>query len=273
MYLTKLRKPVDAHAPWLAHSYRSLRDLTSWRFARQTAYGFSLAGDATIANASFEPGEAQVFLRQCENHDVVIDIGANVGFYSCLAASRGKCVVSFEPAQRNLKFLYENLWSNGFFSVEVFPVALGPKPGLMPLYGFGGIASLVAGWAQASNNHSHFASVTTLDTIVGNRFGGRRLLIKMDVEGFELNVLAGARKMLRQDPKPTWIVEILLSGTAIPGGINENFCETFEVFWSNNYRCEALGPEQLEITPDIVKKWASRGAVECGANNFLFSGQ
>jgi len=271
VFLTKLRKPVDTYVPWLGHSYRTLRDLTSWRLPRQTAYGFQLAGDARMAHPDFEASEAQAFLRQCETHDVVLDIGANVGFYSCLAASRGKQVLAFEPAPRNLKFLYRNLWSNGFTAVEIFPVGLGAKPGLMPIYGSGGISSFVPGWAQASKNGSHFAPVEALDLVLGGRFPGQHLFIKMDVEGFELDVLGGARDVLGRDPKPTWMVEILLHDVAIPGGISTRFCDTFEAYWSNNYRCEALGPNAFEVSREQVERWTAKGSVERGVHNFLFT--
>lgn len=226
-----------------------------------------------MARTDFEAKEAQTFLRQCETHDIVLDIGANVGFYSCLAASRGKRVLAFEPAPRNLNFLYCNLWSNGFSSVEVFPVGLGPKPGLMPIYGYGGITSFVPGWAQAHKNGSHFAPVAMLDFLVSGKFTGQRVLIKMDVEGFELDVLAGALETLSRKPKPTWMVEILLAASFIPGGISNSFAETFDLFWSHGYRCTALDVNEMEVTADHIERWVRDGAVEGNIHNFLFAGE
>lgn len=273
MFLTKLRKPIDSHAPQLAHCFRVLRDLTIGRVARKTKYGFVLAGDAKMAGATFESHEVGTFLSLLEAHDVVIDVGANVGFYSCLAASSGKHVVSFEPAHRNLKFLYQNLWSNGFSGVEVFPLGLGREAGLMQIYGFGGISSFVPGWAQASACRANLVAVTALDTIIAGRYAGQRLFVKMDVEGFELDVLSGAGKLLNQTPKPTWMIEILLKDGVIPGGVNQRFREVFEIFWSHNYHCRTLGSEPLEVTPDRVEQWFLGGSVEGGAHNFLFSGR
>ncbi len=265
-----LRKPVDMYAPWLAYSYRTLRDLTTWRSPRETPYGFSLAGNSEMATADFEPREVEAFLEHCGTSDVVLDIGANVGFYSCLAASRGKHVVSFEPAPRNLKFLYHNLWSNGFAAVEVLPVGLGRKPGLMPIYGSGAMASFVPGWAQSSESHIKLVPITTLDLATENRFRGERLLIKMDVEGFESEVLAGASAMLERSPKPTWMLEILLADVAIPGGISPNFAATFDFFWSQGYQCKTLGQQEQRVSPETVKEWVRSGRVETGGHNFLF---
>lgn len=271
MILTKLRKPVDMYAPWLAHSYRTLRDLTSARHSRQTAYGFQLAGDSRMARPDFEASEVQAFLRQCETNDVVLDIGANVGFYSCLAASHGKRVLAFEPAPRNLKFLYQNLWSNGFSSVEVFPLGLGHKPGLTPIYGYGGISSFVPGWAQAPERPVGLAPITTLDLVTANRFPDERILIKMDVEGFERDILAGADEMLNRSPKPIWMLEIMLSSSIIPGGTSQNFAETFDVLWSHGYQCVTLGSKELIVTATNLDGWIRDGAVEDGMHDFLFS--
>src|SRR6266478_3305706 len=231
MFLSAVRKPVDTFAPSVGHLYRRLRDVSIARRSRETIYGFTLAGDPRMASSDFEPNEVKTFLELLEDHDTVLDIGANVGFYSCLAGSRGKHVVSFEPSPRNLNFLYRNLWENKLSCAEVFPVGLGKQCGLSRIYGFGGISSFVAGWAQADTSRYSLVPVTTLDAVVAGRFQGKKLLIKMDVEGFELDVLAGAEKVLDFSPRPTWLVEILFRGDLIPGGANPRFPEVFEVFW------------------------------------------
>lgn len=268
-----LRKPVDIYAPWLAHSYRTLRDMTSWRSSRPTPYGFLLAGNSEMATADFEPSEVQAFLRESETCEVVLDIGANVGFYSCLAASRGKRVIAFEPAPRNLKFLYRNLWSNGFSAAEVLPVGLGRKPGLMPIYGSGAMASFVPGWAQSPGHPVGLVPVTTLDLVMESRFSGEPLLIKMDVEGFEVEVLAGASGILSRRPKPTWMMEILLADVAIPGGLSPGFARTFDFFWSHGYQCKILGQQEQPVSPETVDGWVCSGRVETGGHNFLFFGE
>jgi FkbM family methyltransferase len=204
-----------------------------------------------------------------ESHDTVLDIGANVGFYSCLAASRGRHVVSFEPSLRNLNFLYRNLWENKFSSVEILPLGLAKQSGLSRIYGFGGISSFVVGWGQAETSKYSLVPVTTLDAALAKRFQGKRVLIKVDVEGFELNVLAGATETLNLDPKPTWMVEILLRDGVIPGGINTRFHETFEMFWNRGYQCTKLDKTGSRVQNADVERWVSGGSADC--KNFLFS--
>ena len=269
MFLSALRQPVDTFAPSVGRLYRRMRDFVVARQSRQTIYGFKLAGDRRMASSDFEPDDVKAFLESIESHDVVLDIGANVGFYSCLAASRGEHVVSFEPSLRNLNFLYRNLWENKLSSVEIFPVGLAKQSGLSRIYGFGGISSFVMGWGQAVTSKYSLVPLTTLDAIVAKRFQGNRLLIKMDVEGFELDVLAGATETLNLEPRPTWTVEILLRDGVIPGGINTRFHETFEVFWKRGYQCRKLDKTRGRVQNADVEHWVSCGTAAC--KNFLFS--
>jgi FkbM family methyltransferase len=224
-----------------------------------------------MANYECENNEIEVFLELMETHDFVLDIGANVGFYSCLAASHGKYTIAFEPSSRNLNFLYRNLWDNKFREVEVFPLGLAGQCGLGRIYGYGGIASFVPGWAQAREAQTCLVPLTTLDTIVAGRFQGNKLLIKMDVEGFELEVLAGAQKTLDLSPKPTWLVEILLCGEVLPDEMNAKYTEAFDVFWQHGYRCRMLDSARTPVGPADVSRWVANGFVDSETHDFLFS--
>jgi FkbM family methyltransferase len=270
MFLSVLRKPVDRFLPSVGCLYRSLHDLRVAE-ARQTIYGFKLAGNPHFASSDFEPNEARTFLKLLESHDTVLDVGANIGFYSCLAASRGKHVIAFELLPRNLQFLYRNLWENGLHSTEVFPLGLAKEPGLRRLYGTCDTASFVTGWAQAERNLSAVVPVTSLDRIVATRFPGQKLLIKMDVEGFELDVLAGAENTLGLTPKPTWLVEILLDDKAIPGGTNTRFADVFDLFWKDGYKCRTLDTELQTVSRADVSRWVGNGSAHPKSHNFLFS--
>lgn len=273
MFLSSCRKAVDTFAPAVGRSYRMFRDSTNRQRSIQTAYGFSLAGDPAMAAEGWEADEVKTFLELIKAHDAVLDIGANVGFYSCLAARRGMHTIAIEPSARNLTFLYRNLWENRLSNVEIFPVGLAGHCGLGRIYGFGGISSFIRGWAQAGERHSSLVPLTTLDTIAAGRFQNERLLIKMDVEGFELDVLAGAPKTLRLNPKPTWLVEILLSGEVIPGGVSSKFYETFEVFWKAGYRSRKLDATRTPVTQADVGRWVANGFVDSETHDFLFSAE
>jgi FkbM family methyltransferase len=263
------RKAVDKFAPSLGRLYRSLRDATIRREPVPTQYGFSLAGQPSMVREDWEGDEKKTFLEILETHDTVLDIGANVGFYTCLAASRGKHTIAVEPLKRNLNFLYRNIFENHFTQVEVFPVGLAAKPGLAPIYGADEVSSFVPGWAHTNKAYFDLVPLSTLDTIAAGRFRNKKLLIKMDVEGFEMEVLAGAAETLDLSPKPTWLVEILLCNDAIPGGINRGFHEPFEAFWKHGYKCRMADGAGAVVTQADVSRWTAKGTAT--ARNFIFS--
>jgi FkbM family methyltransferase len=188
--------------------------------------------------------------------------------YTCLAASHRKHVIAFEPLAGNLKMLYRNLGCNGFLDVEVFPLGLSGEAGIKRLFGGGTGASFVPGWAGASEKSYNVVPVSTLDIIVNTRFDGRPLLIKMDVEGFEYELLKGAERTLRFEPKPTWLVEIALD-EHFPGGLNDQFYQTSSGD-TDIYQATIADAEQRLVGPDDVGRWAKQGFVNFGSHNYLF---
>ena len=265
------KRAVDSWMPSVGQAYRSLRDeRAALAPGLATPFGFKLAGNTSMASGIFEKKEIDLFLKHLQRASTCIDIGANIGLYTCLAASHGKHVVAIEPMLSNLRFLYRNLVRNDFADVEVFPLALSSCGGVLRIFGDGTAASLLQGWAGASEKSYKIVPVTTLDVIVNTRFDGLPLLIKLDVEGFETEVLKGGQRTLSLDPRPTWLVEIVLN-EHFPGGLNDRFYETFEVFWRHGYHATTADDEQRPVQPDHVSRWVKQGSVDFGSYNYLFS--
>jgi FkbM family methyltransferase len=267
---TALRNGLDVYAPGLRRVYRSLQDNRQLAEPLATPFGFTLAGLPMAADGDWEAQETAAFRELLKAADVCIDIGANVGFYSCLAAEQGKQVIAIEPLAANLNFLLKNLTDNQMDGVEVYPLALSDRPGIKRIYGCRDVASLVKGWSGAVESVYSLIPVTTLDLLVASRFSGTKIAIKMDVEGFETEVLKGAPRTLALTPKPSWMLEILLNNDAVPGGINQNFAQTFEVFWENGYRCRHVDQAGGYVGPEDVSRWVAGGRVDSDASNFLF---
>ena len=219
---------------------------------------------------TFEPDEVAVLQRQLARTDVFVDIGANIGYYSCLARQSGTHVIAVEPVPQNLEFLYANLLANGWQDVEVFPVALTESPGIGLMFGGGTGASLVNGWAGASDVWRTPVPLATLDGLLGNRFPGRRLLVKIDVEGAELSLLRGADLTVTRRPSPVWLIEICLTENQ-PTGLNPNFREVFELFWTRGYTARTGNEEARLITPEIVERWFKATKRDFGSANYLFT--
>lgn len=235
-----------------------------------TPLGFKLAGPVAMQTGQFEPDETRQLSALLGETDVFVNVGANCGYYVCLARKAGLKVVAVEPLDQNVQFLQRNLLANGWNDVEVLPVGLGDRTALLKLYGGGTAASFVSGWAGAPEDHCRVVPVTTLDAVLADRFAGERLLILIDVEGFEFNVLQGALRQLNRHPAPVWFVEICISEHQ-PGGVqaNPNLMKTFEIFWRHGYRAEKAGCESGLVESGDVDRWAE-GRQLPGTHNFLF---
>lgn len=143
---------------------------------------------------SYEYAKQRLFARMIHSGDVVFDIGANVGFYTLLAASRVRVdgvVVAFEPLRQNTHFLRRHLRINRFDGVRVIEAAVGKRNGTAH---FQPHASSAMG--RVSENGSLVVEQVSLDELCDVRAIPDPMLMKIDVEGAELNVLEGASRML-----------------------------------------------------------------------------
>lgn len=264
-----LRDKLRSWTSGPARVYRQRRDeRTASKPPTPTTFGFKFSGPRPIS--SYETDEINIFLDYLQTSSACIDIGANVGLYTCLAASQSKPVIAIEPNGVNLQRLYRNLLANEFLNVEVYPVGLSSAPRIQRLYGSGLNASLIAGWAKATEGHFSLVPLTTLDILAGARFEGLPITIKMDVEGFELEVLQGARRTLARNPKPFWLVEIVLT-EQVPGGINSRIYDTFDLFWDQGYEARTADRDRRLIRPQDVKRWVATGSRDFGSYNYSFS--
>lgn len=278
-FLAWLKKnPLVARLDWQLYLLRDLFATKLWKRSRSapTPFGFSLTAGlhpayAMMKAGSFEPDETRLFVALLDKADVFVDIGANLGYYCCFALQRGKQVLAFEPQPQNLECLFANLRTNGWEKgFEVFPIALSSAPGLLQLFGASGpSASLVQDWAGYSPKFRQTVPVNTLDNILGGRFAGRRLIVKIDVEGAEYPVLLGAIGALGASPRPIWLVEICLDEYH-PGGINPDFQRTFELFWDAGYDCYCADADATPVRPADVHRWVEARSNGLGVFNYFF---
>jgi FkbM family methyltransferase len=130
--------------------------------------------------------------------DVVYDVGANVGIYSLLASLRvgpsGK-VYSFEPLQRNLSYLRRHLILNNMQNCLIVETAVSNRNGTRPF----SAAAWDTNMGRLSFDGEILISSITLDSCI---YGEKRFLppniIKIDVEGAELEVLEGSSRTLTE---------------------------------------------------------------------------
>jgi FkbM family methyltransferase len=128
----------------------------------------------------------------------IVDVGANIGYYLLLwerrIGARGR-VLCLEPEPDNLLELRRNVEGNGFANVEVVAVAVGASEGTVSIHP--GINSSVDPAGAIG------VRLARLDGLVS----GKVDLLKIDVEGYEGEVLQGARATLERD-RPILFVEV-----------------------------------------------------------------
>ena len=96
--------------PALASFLRNIRDQLDYRQKpKKTPWGFMLAGHSLMASGNFEPEETELIRHILNEVDLLVNVGANVGYYSCHSLSLGKPVVAIEPIARNFHYLLNNI--------------------------------------------------------------------------------------------------------------------------------------------------------------------
>lgn len=148
--------------------------------------------------------ELAYFLDKLKPGDILYDIGAFHGVFSAAAKIKLQGDVSvhaFEPLQENARVIEKVLRLNAFENFRINPVAVGDGGGISGVIHDNGFAMLRPADKDLAAKP---IPATSLDGFIalGN---SAPTVIKMDVEGFEFKVLAGARRCLEQSQPRLWI--------------------------------------------------------------------
>jgi FkbM family methyltransferase len=166
------------------------------------------AGGVSVHLGRVEPEQSRLLLDLLQPGHVFFDVGANVGYYSMLAARRcgpRGSVVAIEPSPRNVAFLYRHVHLNRLSTIEILPLAVAESLGL-EVFSAGNNCAVghLTGAASEVVDNAHrstctVAATTSLD-FLSERLGLHPDVVKIDVEGAELRVLKGAERILQRGP-------------------------------------------------------------------------
>jgi FkbM family methyltransferase len=209
------RHPLNRDAPAQA----VLRYL-AWNIGRRLLvadYVLPLAGQARLILSNAENyatlayteqlwdfEEMAFLLHLLRPEDLFADIGANVGGYSVLAAAvAGAAAIAFEPVPETYAKLQRNLRLNGIEDrVEAIHCGLADQAGELRFTASrGGLNHVAVGEAA----DTVMVPVATLDTVLGAR---RPIMLKMDVEGYEMQVMRGGAACLGDAAVKAVILEL-----------------------------------------------------------------
>lgn len=152
----------------------------------------------------FDPRErlTRHFIRLLRPGDCVLDVGANMGYYTLTAANLvgpEGCVHAFEPAPAVLPWLRANVSLNPKATIRIHPVAVTDHRGEQAFYS---AAPTCTGYSSLRDLGSAASAVNSvecldLDSLMPSLSPVR--LVKIDVEGAELGVLRGASRLFHRD--------------------------------------------------------------------------
>lgn len=159
----------------------------------------------------------------------VFDVGANIGYftyYLCRETGASGRVFSFEPDADNFRELSDNILANDIGFCYPFQTAVGAFDGAIPFaYGFNGHVDTGVG-AEAN------CKIISLDSFVKEHSISQIDLVKIDVEGYELDVLMGMSQILTRKRKPVLYVEVHPLGFCRKGE-PARVCSFLERFYSD----------------------------------------
>lgn len=167
--------------------------------------------------------------------DVFFDVGANVGWDTLIASKKvgqSGIVISFEPGESNLQLLRKNIANNKRRNVHIQPKGVGANTSqlLFAEYGYGLVNHVITPNTPAQPD----AKITAIDIVSIDDFvAGEGIvpnLIKIDIEGHELDALKGAAHTLAEH-RPIIICEVR----------NTNWGEIHDLVSGTGYDARFLG--------------------------------
>jgi FkbM family methyltransferase len=199
----KLNPTCEVHQGGISVRYITTNTLLKWR-----------------VESLFEKEPSTIeWIAGFREDEVLVDVGANVGMYTVWAAkTRGVRVFAFEPEAQNYGLLNRNLALNSLDGrVKAYCLALSDVEGFSELH----LSDLKAGGSchslgeRVDYNHrpmqpqfSQGCMSARLDDLVSRGVVPEPDYVKIDVDGFEPKVIAGAAKLLRGTRLKSLLVEI-----------------------------------------------------------------
>lgn len=217
-------------------------------------------GKQIYIGTAFESLEVDLFKSIVKPDMVVFDVGANLGYYSLIAAKRvarhGQ-VHSFEPCERMFEELEYNISINHFPNIYPNKLALGDKSGWAKLTkcerGMEVYSSLLPenGSSHASIDYEK-VQISTMDDYVSRMRVDSVDVIKIDVEGAEYSVLKGAKKLLQGQTPPMLFFEVVQAFQAKFNYTSNDILSYLGTFGYKSYLINYASGKLTEVRGDVL---------------------
>lgn len=203
-----------------------------------------------------ESHESEIFKKQLKKDQIVLDIGANIGYYSLLARSiigpKGK-IIAFEPSTENTSLIKKSIDENKFENIIVVEAAVSDHEGygelfLSPYYKS---EHSLFDYHYSSGEHKGGIQKTkliTIDSFLENSGDLKVDIIKMDVEGSEKNAINGMKKTMEFNKKLTLITEFWPQGFKNSDVKPEDFFEILTSLGFQIYHIDEFLQKTYQVT-------------------------
>jgi len=190
-----------------------------------------------IISKFLRTGLTDTFISELGKGDVVVDIGANIGYYSILAAqltgSNGK-VFAFEPDKRHFEKLSNHIRLNACENVVIENKGISDKAEKLRLYLSPDNSSDHATY-PVEGRENYEVEVVALDQYCTDRDIDRVNLVKIDVQGYEPVAFEGMKETLRKNQDIKVISEFWPDGIRRAHQDPDAYLQAFEEFGFNSY--------------------------------------
>lgn len=227
-----------------------------------------------LESGDLERGTRLLIERFLEPGNTFVDVGANIGLHA-LAAARtmhgvGQ-IIAFEPFEPTMRLLRKSMFIGGFSTMlEAHQAAVSDHTGAQTLYlgktsGHHSLYPLGANYPHFStpeaNTEAVETPIVTLDSVIASSV--RADLIKIDVEGAELEVIAGAHSVIERNPDIALIVEFGTSHLTRTGHTAADWIASFERL---GFVYRVIGPQT-----GVLEEWSFERLEQVESANLFFA--
>src|SRR3989338_5856384 len=201
-----------------------------------------------ILSGKWEDFESEVFKKNINVGDTVVDVGAHIGYYSIIVANAvgisGK-VFAFEPEPKNFELLKKNVEVNGYKNVVLIEKAISSKSGKSNLF----INKENTGDHRIFASNHQRSSIIVDSTTLDDFFKDKKKkihLMKMDIQGAEMDALVGARNVLKKGEELKLITEFWPRGLQRSGKSAKKFLDLLQ---KNSFKIYGIDEIKRELKP------------------------
>ena len=210
----------------------------------------------------YEKAETKFFQTACRAGMTFLDVGANIGYYTALAARAvgptGK-IIALEPDPESFKYLEQTIAASAAENVQAFPVAASDASASLPLY----ISADNRGdnrlYAPEETRPQVEVEVVPADALLRENKIDTVDFIKIDVQGYEPKVIAGLRDTIVRSPKLTLLTEFWPKGIRDAGGDPIEFLNTLRNLGLTLHELKSDGElTELKSDDDLIARHSGR---------------